>query len=147
MNPPSADSHAPFRILLSHPVAGEFARYIAAGLVALTVDFSLYVALTELAGLHYLASASIAFCAGLTTVYLFSISWIFRARRVEHVLQEFMLFAAIGLAGLALTAAVLFLLIDVVGLDYRLSKVASAALVFIFNFSCRKFFLFRSTQP
>lgn len=132
------------RELLSHTIAGEFARYFAAGLLALVVDFCLYVALTEVLGWHYLVSATVAFCAGLATIYLLSIRWIFRQRRVERSVQEFGLFAAIGAAGLLLTACILYVLTDMLGLDYRLSKIASAAMVFLFNFGCRKYFLFRS---
>ena len=129
--------------LISISIAGEFARYFAAGLLALGVDFTLYVALTELAGWHYLFSAIAAFSAGLATVYLFSILWVFRARQINRASHEFMLFAGIGIAGLALTAGVLYVLTDSFGLDYRASKIVAAGLVFMFNFSCRKFFLFR----
>jgi putative flippase GtrA len=129
--------------VLSHSVTGEFLRYFASGLLALAVDFSLYVLLTEYAGWHYLVSATAAFLAGLSTVYVLSITWVFSNRRIERGLHEFALFAAIGLAGLALTTAVLYALTDVAGLDYRLSKVVSTALVFMFNFGCRKIFLFR----
>ncbi len=130
------------RSLALNSVAGEFARYFAAGLVALGVDFTLYVALTELAGWHYLASATAAFCAGLTTVYLFSVLWVFRTRRIARPWHEFALFAAIGVVGLGLTNLVLYVLVDFLGFDYRLSKIAAAATVFVFNFCCRKVFLF-----
>jgi putative flippase GtrA len=129
--------------MLPASLAGEFARYFAAGLVALAVDFSLYVALTEIGGWHYLLSATAAFCAGLLTVYLFSVLWVFRDRRMARPWHEFLVFSAIGIAGLALTAAVLYALTDFLGLDYRASKVAAAGAVFLFNFGCRKFFLFR----
>ncbi len=135
---------ARMRALVSHSLAGEFARYFAAGLVALGVDFSLYVALTEISGWHYLASATAAFCTGLATIYFFSILWVFRERRVERSRHEFALFAAIGIAGLTLTAGVLYVLTDFLDLDYRISKIAAAALVFVFNFGCRKYFLFRA---
>lgn len=134
------------RAVASHSLTGEFARYFAAGLVALGIDFTLYVALTELAGWHYLVSATVAFCAGLATVYFFSIFWVFRARSSGPGSREFLLFSIIGIVGLALTAAVLYALTDLLGLDYRLSKIAAAALVFLFNFGCRKFFLFRRPQ-
>lgn len=137
---------ARIRTLAAHSLAGEFARYFIAGLVALGVDFTLYVALTELAGWHYLVSATAAFCMGLATVYLFSIFWVFRERRIRHGVHEFILFSAIGIAGLALTAGVLYVLTDIFRLDYRLSKIAAAAVIFLFNFSCRKFFLFRGAR-
>lgn len=128
-------------------LAGEFARYFAAGLIALCVDFSLYIALTEFAGWHYLVSGTAAFCAGLATVYLFSIRWVFRTRTHRRGMREFLLFSLIGIAGLALTTGLLFVLTDVFGLDYRLSKIAATAIVFLFNFGSRKFFLFRAARP
>lgn len=134
------------RLLASTTLAGEFARYFASGLVALAVDFVLYVGLTELAGWHYLMSATAAFCAGLATVYLFSIFWVFRERRLRRTSHEFAVFAAIGIAGLGLTACALFLLVDILGIDYRVSKIVAAALVFLFNFGCRKFFLFSPSR-
>jgi putative flippase GtrA len=130
--------------LTSLAVAGEFARYVAAGLVALGVDLALYIALTEWAGWHYLVSATFAFCAGLATVYLFSIFWVFRTRSSRNATLEFAVFLAIGIVGLALTAGVLFVLVDFLGVDYRLSKIAAAAVVFLFNFSCRKIMLFNA---
>lgn len=133
--------------LFAHSLAGEFARYFAAGLIALVVDFFLYVLLTEAAGWHYLASATLAFCAGLGTIYLFSVRWVFRARPARRSGREFALFTAIGIVGLGLTYAVLYGLTDGLGLDYRLSKIASAGVVFVFNFGCRKFFLFRAARP
>ncbi len=133
----------PLKALLSSSVAGEFARYFTAGIIALAVDFSIYVALTEFARWHYLLSGGVAFCAGLGTVYFFSISWVFRSRRIRRRAQEFGIFVAIGIVGLALTTAILYALTDLVGLDYRLSKIVSAGLVFLFNFGSRKVFLFR----
>jgi putative flippase GtrA len=122
---------------------GEFLRYFVGGLVALAVDFSLYVLLTEYAGWHYLASAAFAFCAGLSTIYVFSVRWVFKARRLESGAREFAAFAAIGAVGLALTVVIVYILTDLAGLDYRLSKVVSTAMVFLFNFGSRKFLLFR----
>lgn len=131
----------------NHSLVGEFARYFAAGLVALCVDFSLYVALTEIAHWHYLFSGTVAFCAGLTTVYLFSVRWVFRTRRHQRGAREFLLFSLIGIVGLALTTGALYVFTDIFELDYRLSKLVATGIVFVFNFGCRKFFLFRARRP
>ena len=134
------DAYTSSKVFLT--LAGEFGRYFAAGILALGVDFSLYVALTELAGWHYLASATAAFCTGLVTIYFFSILWVFRERGLRRKTHEFALFAVIGIAGLGLTVGALYLLTEIFGLDYRFSKIVSTGLVFLFNFGCRKFFLF-----
>jgi len=132
------------RNIVSGPLAAEFVRYFFAGLVALGVDFTLYVALTELAGWHYLVSASVGFCAGLGMIYVLSILWIFRARRLARKSHEFFFFAVIGVLGLGLTYAVLYSLTEFLGIDYRVSKVFAAGAIFVFNFGCRKYYLFRA---
>ena len=135
------------RALLGAAPAGEFLRYFAASAAGLCVDFGLYVALTRHAGWHYLASAAAGFCAGLATVYALSVLWVFGQRRLRNGWHEFALFALIGLAGLALTELVLYACTGLVGLDYRVSKIFAAGLVFLFNFGCRKLLLFTHPRP
>lgn len=55
---------------------------------------------------------------------------------------EFLIFAGIGLAGLALTQMLLWLFIEVLHFGAELSRLASAALSFVVNFSVRKLILF-----
>lgn len=114
--------------------------------MGLAVDFGLYVGLTELAGWHYLLSAAAGFCAGASTVYALSVAWVFSERRFRRSDHEFIIFVSIGILGLGLTELVLYACTDLSGLDYRMSKVVAAAIVFLFNFSLRKLVLFsRST--
>ena len=123
-------------------LSAEFLRYLAASAIGLGVDFGLYVGLTELAGWHYLVSAVAGFCAGAVTVYALSVAWVFSERRFRRSDCEFLVFVTIGLLGLALTELVLYAGTDLSGLDYRLSKVVAAAIVYLFNFSLRKLVLF-----
>ena len=126
--------------------AAEFLRYFAASAAALGVDFSIYVALTELAGWHYLVSGAAGFSAGAVTVYAMSITWIFSERRFRTIGWEFTIFLAIGIIGLALTELVLYVCTDLSDIDYRLSKVFAAGVVFLFNFGLRKLILFSKSS-
>ena len=123
-------------------VAREWLRYVAAGLVALAVDFGTYVALIRLADVNYLVAAPAGFALGLATIYLFSVRWIFTHRRFADARVEFGLFALIGLAGMALNQLVINACVEWLALSYELAKVVSAALVFCFNFGARKIVLF-----
>lgn len=145
--PASGSSEAPAGARKLPVLGREFLRYFAASAAGLAVDFGLYVGLTQGLGLHYLQSAAAGFCAGVLTVYTLSVLWVFSERRLSSGWQEFALFALIGLAGLALTELVLYACTELVGIDYRLSKVVAAGLVFMFNFGCRKLLLFTSGRP
>ncbi len=122
--------------------ADESVRYVAAGTLALAFDFGLYSGLIRLAGVDYLVAAPFGFALGLAIVYVLSIRWVFRHRRMSNAHAEFALFALIGLAGMGLNQAVLWVGVEKLALSYELAKVVSAGVVFGFNFVARKLLLF-----
>lgn len=127
-------------------VAGEGLRYVAAGGIAFAVDFALYVSLIRAAEVGYLVAAPIGFAAGLAAIYGLSVRWVFQDRRVSDRRLEFALFAVVGIAGMALNQLVVYSGVDGAGLSYEAAKLASAALVFCFNFGARKILLFSRPQ-
>jgi putative flippase GtrA len=123
-------------------VADEGVRYFAASALALTIDFGVYVGLIRIAGVHYLVAAPIGFALGLATIYLLSTRWVFRERRLADRRTEFVLFALVGLAGMALNQLVLFVAVQWLAASFEVAKVISAGMVFSFNFAARKLLLF-----
>lgn len=121
----------------------EFLRYFVASGGALAVDFGLYRFGLHV-GLAYWLAALIGFCAGAVFAYVASVFWVFETRSVSRAGVEFGLFVAIGIAGLLLTEAILWLEIERLGLPPLWSKVGAAGIVFFFNFGVRKFTLFRA---
>lgn len=123
-------------------VADEGVRYLVASAVALAIDFALYIALIRLAEVNYLIAAPLGFAFGLATVYLLSIRWVFRYRRLADRRAEFALFAVIGLAGMALNQGIIYLVVQWMPGSYEIAKLISAGMVFCFNFISRKLLLF-----
>jgi putative flippase GtrA len=123
-------------------LAQEGPRYFAASALALAVDFGSYSGLIRLAGVDYLVAAPIGFALGLATVYALSIRWVFRQRRLVNARAEFLLFALIGLAGMALNQGIVYAGVELFALSYEAAKVVSAGMVFCFNFASRKLLLF-----
>lgn len=126
----------------SPPIAGEFLRYVAASGVALGVDYGLLVALTEFAGLHYLLSAALGFVTGAAVMYLLSVRFVFRHRRLSDRRLEFGLFVTSGLVGLVAGQLLLYGFVEWAGLPYWLAKAPSAGGSFILNFILRRIALF-----
>jgi putative flippase GtrA len=123
-------------------VAGEGLRYVGAGGIAFVVDFAVYVALIRVGEVDYLVAAPIGFAAGLAAIYGLSVRWVFRERRVSDRRVEFTLFAAIGIAGMGLNQLIVYSGVEWVGLSFEAAKLASAMLMFCFNFGARKILLF-----
>ncbi len=117
-------------------------RYTIVGGLAFVVDFSTLYLLTEYAGLHYLVSATVGFLIGLVVNYLISVKWIFRQRRFAQRSVEFTIYGWIGVIGIGLNLAIMWLLTEQMGLHYLGSKVVSAMVVFLWNFFARKRALF-----
>ncbi|MEN9419101.1 MAG: hypothetical protein RI988_2721 [Pseudomonadota bacterium] len=124
------------------PALHELLRYFLCSALALGVDAGLYGLLMRAAGWGYAAAAAAGFAAGLAVVYMLSVRWAFRTRRLRDARAEFALFAAIGVAGLLLTEWLLWMLIDGFGADALVAKGMSASAVFVFNYAVRKWLLF-----
>lgn len=121
----------------------QFVRYFFVGGFAFVVDFGLLYILTEYAGLHYLLSATLSFIAGLLVNYIISCIWVFSDSKFKNRLVEFLIFATIGVIGLALNDALIWLFTDCIGTHYMFSKIVAAALVYLWNFFARKYIVFR----
>ena len=123
-------------------IADEGVRYLAASALALAIDFGVYAGLIRVAGVYYLVAAPIGFALGLSVIYLLSIRWVFRHRRVADARIEFAVFALIGGAGMALNQLIIYLNVELLSGAFEFAKLVSAGTVFFFNFACRKLLLF-----
>ncbi len=130
-------------IIRSSGLSAEFARYLVISLLALGIDTGTLVLLTEMLGVPYLLSAPAGFLLGMGTVYLGSIYWVFRRRRLSSAGEEIFFFAVIGVGGLLITEVTLWAVAGGLEIDYRIAKILAVGLSFMFNFVARKYFLFR----
>lgn len=119
-------------------------RTMVAGFAAFGTDFFLLWALTDIAGVYYLLSAAISALVGGLLTYVLSSVWVFHKKEKGSIFVRFLIFTAIGAGGLGINLFVMWVLTDLVGVYYLFSKVLSQSLAFLFNFFCRKFFVFEA---
>lgn len=126
----------------SDNLAVQLFRYLLVGGAAFAVDFGLLFLLTEYCGFYYQVSAALSFIAGLAANYLLSIKWVFNAADGRaNVAAEFAMFALVGVIGLLVNALVMYLLTDLCGVHYLLSKIISTIVVFLWNFFGRRYLI------
>lgn len=124
-------------------VSGEFARYFLISIVAFIVDYSMFLLGLRVLGLGWALAASLGFVLGVFVSYILSIFWVFRCRRLEdNFAGEFLGFFVVGLLGLLVTQAVLWVGIYKLSISAELARIAAAGATFVFNFVVRKVFLF-----
>jgi putative flippase GtrA len=121
----------------------QFARYLVVGGLAFVIDFGSLYLLTEFAGLYYLISAAVAFLLGLLANYCLSRVWVFDRRTMSNSAVEFVVFAVIGVVGLAFNEGIIWFGREKMHLHYLVAKVISSGVVLVWNFGARKALLFR----
>lgn len=126
-------------------------RYAFVGGAAFVADYGTLWLLTEYAGLHYQLSGAIAFIIGLTLNYILSTRWVFDSAAdayKDHTVKvvEFILYAVIGIIGLALNAGIMWVFTGMLALHYMASKLISTVIVFIWNFLARRTLMKRTAH-
>jgi putative flippase GtrA len=120
----------------------EAVRYGLVSAVALAADMSVLRGLVNWAGWHYLLASVVAFSVGATVAYVLSVRFVFPVRKVHSPSLEFVSFVSLGLAGLVVNAATLFVAISVVGVGLITAKLLAAGCTFATNFTLRRQLLF-----
>ncbi|MBT3371521.1 MAG: GtrA family protein [Rhodospirillaceae bacterium] len=120
----------------------EFRRYFAASILGLSVDVGLLMLLTQAFSLPYLLANSFAFLSGSAVVYLASAHWAFQKRRFGNAIFESFLFVLIGVVGLAINDAMLWISVEILVWSLLPAKFLAAGFSFLTNFALRKVVLF-----
>ncbi len=120
----------------------EAIGYAVASGCALFVDVALLWVLVQHFDWWYLAAATTSFASGVFVAYVLSVKLVFRQRRLPDRRAEFASFAAIGMAGLAINAVVIFFAVKYLGIHYLAAKGLAAGFTFICNFISRRQLLF-----
>jgi len=131
----------------AHTFRGQFIRYSFAGGIAAVVNTGLYAIVWRLLhpvwpGHDYQVANVIGFLAGNLVNYLLSTHFVFDYHRLGKPSQEFGAYFLIGLAGLACSALILWLLVGSLHLHRDLAKIITVGIVFGWNFGARKVLLF-----
>ena len=123
-----------FRHLILYGIIGTFTA---------TLDFLCFLLLSKVLGTHYLIANCISVLVGITTSFLLNRSYNFRVK--DQAVQRFVVFLAVGLAGMLLSNLILYVSIDELGIRPAIAKLLSIVLVVFFQFLLNKYVTFRTT--
>lgn len=120
-------------------------KYGLAAFGGFAADYAVLLVLKEWVGLHYLAAVPLAFLAGIAVNYLIGIWFVFR-RGDLSIGRELLLFVTISLLALAITEGNMYLFTDLLRVDYRISRLVSGVVTYLFNFFSRRFVIYRTKR-
>lgn len=127
--------------------AARLVRYILSGGSAALVQLALFYLFTDLFGVWYLASTTIAFVLGFFVGFVLQKYWTFGNRHTALVGRELALYATAGAVNLALNGVGMYLLVDRLHLWHLASQILVSGFLAVVSFLFYRSFIFVSPQP
>lgn len=124
-----------FRHLILYGIIGSF----SSGL-----DFLIYTLLVQLTGVQYIFANCISVLVGISTSFFLNRNYNFKVK--DHAKRRFSIFLSVGLCGLVMSNVILYVCIDVFGVDILISKLLSIVLVVFFQFLVNKYLTFKPSN-
>lgn len=122
---------------LSRENMAELFRFGVNGGVSFLVEYGLTYTLTEYAGFYYLISSAVGFAAAVVVNYAICVLWVFQGTKVRGTKSK-LIFVGSSIAGLLFNQAVMWCLVDFMGLYYMLAKVAATGVVMLWNYVMKR---------
>lgn len=119
----------------------QFMKFGVVGVIAFAIDYGLLAFCTEVVGLNYLVSATIGFIVSVVFNYFASMHYVFTHRDDLSRRREFVIFVFLSLVGLGLNDGCMWVGVELLGAHYLIMKFFATAVVALWNFGTRKYFL------
>ena len=120
-----------------------FGRNTVASIGAFAFDMALLALLVELAGISYLPAAATAFVLAMSAQYVVSRIWVFK-HSDRGLAAGYFYFLLNTAAGLVVTLAVFWLLLELAGMHYLLARAAASVVAGLVVFSLNAVFNFKA---
>jgi putative flippase GtrA len=120
----------------------EAFKYGLGSVGAFAADVGLLTLLVSGLGVHYVLAAAISFVVGGVVLYLLSVRFVFRYRRITDARVEMSFFVALGAVGLVVQTVVMAAAVRELHAHYLVAKLMSAGCTFLVNFGLRRSLLF-----
>lgn len=119
----------------------QFMKFGIVGVIAFVIDYGVMIFLTEVFDVPYLISTTISFVVSVIFNYFASMRFVFKRKDDMSRRREFIIFIVLSVCGLGINDLLMWLMVDSLYIDYRLSKIVVTVVVAVWNFVTRKIFL------
>jgi putative flippase GtrA len=123
------------------PILGmlpQFSRYTVVSALALVLDFSVYLLLAA-GGMKVALAGALGYACGLALHYVLSVRYVFDPRAANKAQTRLLAeFALSGFAGMAITALVIAVTVDVGSMPLLPAKVLAVGVSFLVVFALRR---------
>lgn len=124
----------------------QLERFALVGGTVFLIDYGLMLLFTEVCGVPPLWSTAFSFLLSNVLNYFLSVHFVFAADESRGRTKLMTVFLVLAAVGFGINQGIMWLLTERLGVDYRLTKIVSAAVVAVYNFITRKLFLERKEE-
>lgn len=125
-------------------LSDDIFRFIKFGLVGVLntlINWILFILLNSF-GIYYIISNVIAYSISTLNSYLWNSKWVFKYSG-DNVKETSVKFIVLNIIGLTLNTIILYLLVDIVGLNKLIALVITTGIVMILNYFINKLWVFK----
>ena len=120
----------------------QLPRALVVSAIAAALDVLVLILLVEWFHLPKVAAATISYLLGGVVQYVLCSCWVFSVA-VGNVAIGFLTFSLLSLVGLGITDGTMWLMHEKGNYHYLLAKIVALGLAFCWNFTSRKYLIFR----
>lgn len=125
-------------------LSDDIFRFIKFGLVGVLntlINWILFILLNSI-GVYYIISNIIAYIISTLNSYLWNSKWVFKYSG-DNIKETSFKFIVLNIIGLTLNTIILYLLVDIVGLNKLIALVITTGIVMILNYFINKLWVFK----
>ena len=119
----------------------QFIKFCAVGTVSLVVNMAAYTLFTRIFGVHYVTADVMAYITAIINSYALNRSFTFKSKH-KKVTAQFGKYIGVYLVGMTLSATLLYIFVNKLGIYDLFAKILIVGIVMIWNFSGSKFLIF-----
>lgn len=116
----------------------QIINFLFVGGTAFIIDYVILWFLTGICQVNYLISSTISFIISLVYNYILSMIMVFEVKENSSKLKNFIIFIILSTIGLILNLIIMYIGVDILLLHYLFVKIASTAIVMVYNFISKK---------
>ncbi|MBX9138118.1 GtrA family protein [Clostridium sp. K12(2020)] len=120
---------------------GKFIKFGLVGVLNTLINWIIFAVL-NFVGVYYIIANVIAYVIATINSYIWNSRWVFKYKG-EDKKETTTKFILLNLAGLALNTMILYLLVDLIGLNKLIALVITTVIVMVINYIVNKIWVFK----
>ena len=122
----------------------ELIKYCIIGCCGALLDFIAYTILVSCFGINYLIANALSVTVGITNNYFLNAYLNFKV--TDNLFKRFLSFYIVGMIGLLISEALLYMLVDIMNINSIISKIITIFVITIIQFLLNKTITFKKKK-